>query len=86
MPGPLQFGTAKFNYLSFDMFGFVRQIRDEKEQILQISWENEEGAAKKSSSTTRLTAVNTNVSLEVETFIFSFDLFFTFFVLTDSMY
>ena len=47
MPGPLQFGTAKFNYLSFDMFGFVRQIRDEKEQILQISWENEEGAAKK---------------------------------------
>ena len=46
MPGPLQFGKAKFNYLSFDMFGFVRQIRDEKEQILQISWENEEGAKK----------------------------------------
>ena len=32
----------------------------------------------KSSSTTRLTAVNTNVSLEVETFIFSFDLFVSF--------
>ena len=38
------------NYLSFDMFSFVRQIRDEKEQILQISWENEEGAAKKAAA------------------------------------